>query len=90
MKIPNIFKFFPFFETFRRQFPAGFFPGGTGSSPQVAKILPVPLQPTAVPTFCSEPVPPNWVLHPQKFRLIFLLILTTFSSKLHQKALFYA
>ena len=60
--------------------------------PQVVKILLVFPQPTTVPTFWPEPVPPT-VFVPEYFKnftSFFSQFWLLFSSKLHQKALFYS
>ena len=72
---------------------SGVFPGGLGV-PQAAKILPVQCPPptTDIPAFWPEPVlqmsfvPENFKNITSFFSQFWLL----FSSKLHQKALFYA
>ena len=69
---------------------AGFFPGGGGDHGKNFAHL---LQPTAVPTFWPEPVFPQLSFVPENFKnftSFFSQFWPLFSSKLHQKALFYA
>ena len=70
----------------------GFSPGRTGGSPQVVKILYIPTNQLPSPLF-DQSLSPSTEFCPrkfQKFYLIFSQFRLLFSSKLHQKALFYA